>query len=181
MVTSATRMFSLQDPRPTLCAGAARDRSQTSRFRSGGAGTSGEQTQSRRAASLTAGSRTPGGTQHSLPRLLPAWGRRPRSPWRGDRARPALLTAPGSGWQPRSTPSWPRSPRLPRSKSSLLMTCKSSPNSLLRLAGDLCLVPSHNPPQTATVQLHPIQIALMMRFPLERSSKPTRRAAAISV
>jgi hypothetical protein len=102
MVTSATRMFSLQDPRPTLCAGAARDRSQTSGFRSGGAGTSGEQTQSRRAASLTAGSRTPGGTPHSLPRLLPAWGRRPRSPWRGDRARPALLTAPGSGWQTRT-------------------------------------------------------------------------------
>lgn len=40
---------------------------------------------------------------------------------------------------------------LQYSKSSLLMTCRSSPNSPPRLVGGLCLVPSLSPPQTATV------------------------------
>jgi hypothetical protein len=39
------------------------------------------------------------------------------------------------------------------SKSNLLMTCRSSPNSLPRRAEDLCLAPSHSPPLTATVQV----------------------------
>lgn len=39
------------------------------------------------------------------------------------------------------------------SKSSLLMTCRSLPNSPRRLADDLCLALSLSPPLTATVQV----------------------------
>lgn len=39
------------------------------------------------------------------------------------------------------------------SKSSLLMTCRSSPNSPPRLVDDLCLALFLSPPLTATVQV----------------------------
>ena len=47
----------------------------------------------------------PPGNPHGLPRILPAWGRRPRSPWRGSPARPlsSQLLAAGLSTEPGTT------------------------------------------------------------------------------
>lgn len=50
-----------------------------------------------------------------------------------------------------------------------------------RLADDLCLALSLSPPLTATVQLHPTQIALMMRFPREKQQTNSKGSSNFCV
>ena len=55
------------------------------------------------------------------------------------------------------------------SKFSLLMTCRSSPNSPPRLADDLCLALSLSPPLTATVQVGVNSLFSLISRPCSRA------------